>query len=218
MLGPKDGEVCGQELPTTLSVLVQFLLQESLLVWVGGPKLSVKGTSPAAMDACRTRKQTSLSSPTWILLCSFWVALINFKQISGSCLHGGLWFLRPDWITILSSSLMATQSLFGEDLGLNYGLSIILPRPVRIRSVLKKEAACGVRAGGLQVSVGEWKTSLWKGPRDRGGGFNWKASWEEEKIPEVQRRKDGNKWDIGELGLRVRRDREPGLTSKTPHE
>ena len=32
MLGPKDGEVCGQELPTTLSVLVQFLLQESLLV------------------------------------------------------------------------------------------------------------------------------------------------------------------------------------------
>ena len=151
------------------------------------------------MDAGRTRTQTSLSSPTWILLCSFWVAFIDFKQISGPCLHEGLWFLSPDWVTILGSSLMAKQSLFWLDLGLNYGLSIILHRPVRIRSVLKKEAARGVRAGGWQISVGEWRTSLWEGPRDRGGGCNWKASWEEEKIPEVQRRKDGKKWDIGEL-------------------
>ena len=150
------------------------------------------------MDAGRTRTQTSLSSPTWILLCSFWVSFINFKQISGPCLHEGLWFLSPDWVTILGSSLMAKQSLFWLDLGLNYGLSIILYRPVRIRSVLKKEAASGVRAGGWQ-HVGEWKTSPWEGPRDREGGCNWKASWEEEKIPEVQRRKDGKKWDIGEL-------------------
>ena len=32
ILGPKDAEVGGEELPTTLPVLVQFLLQASLLV------------------------------------------------------------------------------------------------------------------------------------------------------------------------------------------
>ena len=79
----------GKETPTALSVMVYSLLKESTLVPAEGPKLSVKGTSPAARDAGRTGTQTSLSSPTWILLCSFWAAFIYFKQISGPCLHGG---------------------------------------------------------------------------------------------------------------------------------
>ena len=41
----------------------------------------------------------------------------------------------------------------GVDLGLCSGSSSSSPSPVRIRSVLKKEAVCGGRAGGWQVSV-----------------------------------------------------------------
>ena len=40
------------------------------------------------------------------------------------------------------------------DLGLPYGSSSSSPSPVRIRSVLQKEAVCGGRAGGWQSSVG----------------------------------------------------------------
>ena len=41
----------------------------------------------------------------------------------------------------------------GVDLELCTGSSSSLPRPVRIRSVLKKEAVCGGRAGGWQLSL-----------------------------------------------------------------
>ena len=50
------------------------------------------------------------------------------------------------------------------------------------------------------TAKGGWVEDKSEGPRDRGGGCNWKVSWEEEKSPEVKRRKDGKKWDIGELG------------------
>ena len=66
-----------------------------------------------------------------------------------------------------------------------------LTRPVRIRSVLKKAAVCGGRAGGWQLSVGEWRTRLQEGLRDREGGCNHRAPWEEEEISEIQTRKYG---------------------------
>ena len=42
----------------------------------------------------------------------------------------------------------------------------------------KKEAVCVGRAGGWQLSVGEWRTRLQEGLRDREGGCNQR---EEEK-------------------------------------
>ena len=55
----------------------------------------------------------------------------------------------------------------------------------------KKESACGGRAGRWQLSVGEWRTRLQEGLRDREGGCNQRAPWEEEEISEIQTRKDG---------------------------
>ena len=66
-----------------------------------------------------------------------------------------------------------------------------LTRPVRIRSVLKKAAVCSGRAGGWQLSVGEWRTRLQEGLRGREGGCNQRAPWEEEEISEIQTRKYG---------------------------
>ena len=66
-----------------------------------------------------------------------------------------------------------------------------LTRPVRIRSVLKKESVCRGKAGGWQLSVGEWRTRLQEGLRDREGGCHQRAPWEEEEISEIQTRKDG---------------------------
>ena len=66
-----------------------------------------------------------------------------------------------------------------------------LTRPVRIRSVLKKVAVCSGRAGGWQLSVGEWRTRLQEGLRDREGGCHQRVPWEEEEISEIQTRKDG---------------------------
>ena len=79
----------------------------------------------------------------------------------------------------------------GVDLRLCYGSSNSSPNPVRIRSVLKKAAVCGGRAGGWQLSVGEWRTRLQEGLRDREGGCHQRAPWEEEEISEIQTRKDG---------------------------
>ena len=61
----------GEELPTTLCVMVYSLLKESTLVPAEGPKLSVKGTSPADMDAGRSRSQASLPSFTRIFSAPF---------------------------------------------------------------------------------------------------------------------------------------------------
>ena len=62
----------------------------------------------------------------------------------------------------------------------------------------KKEAVCQASTGGWQLSVGEWRTRLQEGLRDREGGCNQRAPWEEEKISEIQRRKDGKegRWGI----------------------
>ena len=79
----------------------------------------------------------------------------------------------------------------GVDLRLCYGSSSSSASPVRIRSVLKKESVCGGRAGSWQLSVGEWRTRLQEWLRDREGGCNQRAPWEEEEIPEIQTRKDG---------------------------
>ena len=49
-----------------LSVPVQSLLQNSVLIPAKGLKLSVEGTSPADMDAGRSRSQASLPSFAWI--------------------------------------------------------------------------------------------------------------------------------------------------------
>ena len=65
----------GEELLTTLSVLVYSLLQNSFLVPAEGLKLSVEGTSPANMDAGRPRSQASLPSPTQIFSAPFHLLL-----------------------------------------------------------------------------------------------------------------------------------------------
>ena len=104
------------------------------------------------------------------------------------------------------SSLVDTSSLHDpcwsgvSHLRLCYGSSSSSPRPVRIRSVLEKESVCWGRAGGWQLSVSEWRTRLQKGLRNREGGCNQRAPWEEEEISEIRKRKDGKEWDIGELG------------------
>ena len=53
----------------------------------------------------------------------------------------------------------------------------------------KKEAVCGGRAEGWQLSVGEWRTRLQEGLRDRKRGCNQRVSWEEEKISKHKREK-----------------------------
>ena len=52
--------------PNALSVSVQSLLQNSVLIPAEGLKLSAEGTSPADMDADWSRSQASLPSPTQI--------------------------------------------------------------------------------------------------------------------------------------------------------
>ena len=65
----------------------------------------------------------------------------------------------------------------GVDLKLCYGSA----RPVRN----------GGRAGGWQLSVSERRTRLQEGLRDTEGGCNQRTPWEEEKISEIQTRKNG---------------------------
>ena len=57
--------------------------------------------------------------------------------------------------------------------------------------MLKKESVYGGRAGGWQLSVSERRTRLQEGLRDTKGGCNQRAPWEEEKISEIQTRKNG---------------------------
>ena len=81
----------------------------------------------------------------------------------------------------------------GVDLRLCYGSSSSSHSPVRIRSGLRKKQSVGAAegAGGWQLSVGEWRTRLQEGLKDREGGCNQRAPWEEEEISEIQTRKDG---------------------------
>ena len=39
--------------------------------------------------------------------------------------------------------------------------------------------------------MGEWRTRLQEGLRDREGGCHQRVPWEEEEISEIQTRKDG---------------------------
>ena len=66
-----------------------------------------------------------------------------------------------------------------------------LTQPSQAQIWAKKEAVYWGRAGGQQLSVGEWRTRLQEGLRDREGGCNQRAPWEEEGISEIQIRKDG---------------------------
>ena len=88
----------GKEIPTALSVMVYSLLKESTLVPAEGPKLSVKGTSPADMDTGRSRSQP-LCHLLVDLPCSLQCAF-DFEQVSRPCLHLRPWFLTLDWIMI----------------------------------------------------------------------------------------------------------------------
>ena len=69
--GLEAGEVDGEEIPTALSVMVYSLLKESTLVPAEGPKLSVKGTSPADMDTGKTTNPSAISQVDLPLLLSF---------------------------------------------------------------------------------------------------------------------------------------------------
>ena len=66
-----------------------------------------------------------------------------------------------------------------------------LTQPSKDQILAKKEAVCGGRAGGWQLSVGEWRIRLQEGLRDREGGCNQRAPWEKEEISKIQTRKDG---------------------------
>ena len=85
-----------------------------------------------------------------------------------------------------------------------------LTQPSKDQICAKNKAVCGGRAGGWQLSVGEWRTRLQEGLRDREGGCNQR---EEEKISEILTRK---KWE-GMRYWRVRA-RKTRLTSQTLHE
>ena len=87
-----------------------------------------------------------------------------------------------------------------------------LTNPVRIRSVLKKESVCGGRAGGWQLSVGERRTRLPEGLRDKEGGCNQRAPSEEEEILNTNKKR----WK-GMKYWRVRA-RKTRLTSQTLYE
>ena len=101
------------------------------------------------------------------------------------------------------SSLVDTRSFYGP---CRSGLEAMLwfqqqlTQPSKDQIWAKKEAVYWGKAGGWQLSVGEWRTRLQEGLRGREGGCNQRAPWEEEEISEIQTRKDGKEWDIGELG------------------
>ena len=58
----------------------------------------------------------------------------------------------------------------------------------------------GGRAGEQKLNVSKLRTTLRKGPMDRGGGFNCRVPWERQKISEIQTRKHRKEGDIGDLG------------------
>ena len=60
---------------------VQSLLQDSVLIPAEGLKLSVEGTSPADMDADRSRSQASLPSFIWIFSATFNLLLTLSKSL-----------------------------------------------------------------------------------------------------------------------------------------
>ena len=78
-----------EELPTTLSVLVQSLLQDSVLIPAEGRKLSVEGTSPADVDADRSRSQVSLLSLTQIFSApiNLLLTLSQSLDLASICYH-----------------------------------------------------------------------------------------------------------------------------------
>ena len=87
-----------------------------------------------------------------------------------------------------------------------------LTQPSKDQILAKKEAVCGGRAGGWQLSVGESRTRLQEGLRDREGGCNQRATWEEEEILNINKKR----WK-GMKYWRVRA-RKTRLTSQTLYE
>ena len=143
-LGLSDEQVGGEELPTMLCVMVYSLLQDSALVPVKGPNLSVNRNITCRHG--RWQDQITNLSPKCIFLCSLQLALIYSECISGPCLH--LQALAPHpWLSQFWAPHFSLQAHPAApavvDLGLHYGSSNRLTRPVRIRSVLKKEEVCG---------------------------------------------------------------------------
>ena len=110
---------------------------------------------------CWLVQVTSLSSHT-DLLCSNQFAF-DFGPISRPCLQLIPWLLTPDWV-IIEALLWWTQAHStapsGMGLRLCYDSSSSSHSPVRIRSMLKKEAVFGRRVGAWQLSVSEWRTRL----------------------------------------------------------
>ena len=75
--------------------------------------------------------------------------------------------------------------------------------------MLKKESVCRGKAGGWQLSVGERRTRLPEGLRDREGGCNQRAPSEEEEILNTNKKR----WK-GMKYWRVRK-KEPGQTTQS---
>ena len=180
---------------------VQSLLQDSVLIPAEGLKLSAEGTSQADMDADRSRSQASLPSRTQI----FSDPINLLLTLSQSLDLAFIWYHDSSLLTglllrLFSGGHSSPHGPCWSGLEAMLWFQQQLTRPVRIRSVLKKAAVCGGRAGGWQLSVGEWKTRLQEGLRDREGGCNQRAPWEEEKISEIQTNKYGKEWNTGELG------------------
>ena len=144
------------------------------------------------MDADQSRSQASLPSPTWIFSAPFNLLLTLSQSLIPASIWGpGSSLLTGSLLRLFSGTHTHPMAPAGVDLRLCYGSSSSSPRPARIRSRLRKNQPVSGRAGGWQLSVGEWRTRLQEGLRDREGGCNQSAPWKEEKISEIQTRK---KW------------------------
>ena len=55
------------------------------------------------------------------------------------------------------------------------------------------------RAGEEKLNVSKLRTTLHKGPMDRGGGYSCRVPWERQRISEIQTRKHRKEGDIEKL-------------------
>ena len=157
--------------------MVYSLLKESTQAPAEDPKLSVKGTSPADMDTGKPTNPSAISQVDLPLLLSFcfhqlWVSLWTLHPARGS---GSLplmdsWFWTLLWWPQAGQTVPNWSGPRGE-LWFQHHLT----QASKDQICAKEKSSLWVRAGGWQLSVGEWRTSLWEGSRDRGGGCNWKV-------------------------------------------
>ena len=183
-----------EELPTNLSALVYSLFQKSALVQAKGLKLSIK--EHHSRHGHWLVQVTSLSAISHVdLPCSVQFAF-DFEQISRSCLHHRPWFLTPDWVMILGSTLVTTSSPPGpcwSGLGAVLWFQQQLSQPSKDQICAKERSSLWGEGRGMAGQRGCVGGQVYRKDQETGAGYKQRAPWEEEKISEIQRRKDGKK-------------------------